>query len=47
MSGLPVLTCKLPHWLTGMAFWSGLIAALWSVFESWRVWRTDPERQPF
>ena len=24
-----------------------LIAALWSVFESWRVWRTDPERQPF
>lgn len=30
MSGLPVLTCKLPHWLTGMAFWSGLIAALWA-----------------
>lgn len=24
-----------------------LIAALWSVFESWRVWRADPERQPF
>ena len=24
-----------------------LIAALWSVFESWRVWRTDPERQSF
>lgn len=24
-----------------------LIAAAWSVFESWRVWRTDPERQPF
>lgn len=24
-----------------------LIAALWSVFESWRVWRTDPDRQPF
>ena len=22
-------------------------AALWSVFESWRVWRTDPDRQPF
>ena len=26
---------------------SVLIAALWSVFESWRVWRTDPDRQPF
>ncbi|MGO4689082.1 SdpI family protein [Brevundimonas sp. 2YAF1] len=24
-----------------------LIAALWSAFESWRVWRTDPDRQPF
>lgn len=24
-----------------------LVAALWSVFESWRVWRTDPDRQPF
>ncbi|MGQ2991776.1 MAG: SdpI family protein [Brevundimonas sp.] len=22
-------------------------AALWSVFESWRVWRADPDRQPF
>lgn len=28
MSGLPLLTCKLPHWLTGMAFWLGFIAAL-------------------
>ena len=24
-----------------------LVAALWSVVESWRVWRTDPDRQPF
>lgn len=24
-----------------------MIAAALSVFESWRVWRTDPERQPF
>lgn len=24
-----------------------LIAAALSVFESWRVWRTDPDRQPF
>lgn len=24
-----------------------LIAAAWSVFESWRVWRDDPDRQPF
>lgn len=24
-----------------------LVAALWPVFESWRVWRTDPDRQPF
>lgn len=24
-----------------------LIAALWSVVESWRVWRRDPDRQPF
>lgn len=23
------------------------IAAVWSVVESWRVWRTDPDRQPF
>lgn len=22
-------------------------AALWAVVESWRVWRTDPDRQPF
>ena len=28
MSGLPLLTCKLPHWLTGMAFWLGFIASL-------------------
>ncbi|WP_332654554.1 SdpI family protein [Brevundimonas sp.] len=28
--------------LTGIA-----VAALWSVIESWRVWRTDPDRQPF
>jgi len=24
-----------------------LIAAVWAVVESWRVWRTDPDRQPF
>lgn len=24
-----------------------LIAAAWAVFESWRVWRADPDRQPF
>lgn len=24
-----------------------LLAALWAVVESWRVWRTDPDRQPF
>lgn len=24
-----------------------LVAAVWSVVESWRVWRTDPDRQPF
>lgn len=24
-----------------------LIAAVWAVFESWRVWRADPDRQPF
>ena len=23
------------------------VAAIWSAVESWRVWRTDPERQPF
>lgn len=23
------------------------IAAVWSVLESWRVWRDDPDRQPF
>lgn len=24
-----------------------MIAAFWSGFESWRVWRADPDRQPF
>jgi uncharacterized membrane protein len=24
-----------------------LVAAIWSAFESWRVWRADPDRQPF
>ena len=24
-----------------------LISAVWAVVESWRVWRTDPDRQPF
>lgn len=24
-----------------------VVAAVWSVFESWRVWRADPDRQPF
>ena len=24
-----------------------LLAAGWSIVESWRVWRTDPDRQPF
>jgi uncharacterized membrane protein len=24
-----------------------LLALLWAVVESWRVWRTDPDRQPF
>lgn len=24
-----------------------LAAAVWASFESWRVWRTDPDRQPF
>lgn len=24
-----------------------LVAAAWSVVESWRVWRADPDRQPF
>ena len=24
-----------------------LAAAVWSAVESWRVWRTDPDRQPF
>lgn len=25
MSGLPWLTCKLPHFLTGLAFWTGIL----------------------
>ncbi|MFN3931704.1 MAG: SdpI family protein [Brevundimonas sp.] len=30
------------------ALFAGLmIAVVWSVVESWRVWRTDPDRQPF
>ncbi len=28
--------------LTGL-----MIAVVWGVIESWRVWRTDPDRQPF
>lgn len=31
MSGLPLLTCKLPHWLTGISFWLGLIVAFLAV----------------
>jgi ceramide glucosyltransferase len=31
MSGLPFLTCKLPHALTGIAFWTGLIVAVLAV----------------
>ena len=31
----------------GLLIGGVLIAALWSVFESWRVWRDDPDRQPF
>lgn len=31
-----------------MALGAGLlIAMLWAVVESWRVWRADPDRQPF
>lgn len=31
-----------------IAFFTGLIiAVVWSVVESWRVWRSDPDRQPF
>ena len=28
MTGLPLLTCKLPHWLTGISFWTGLIVTV-------------------
>ncbi|HUH09105.1 MAG TPA: SdpI family protein [Brevundimonas sp.] len=35
-----------PAGLIGLVV-GALIAAVWSVFESWRVWRADPERQPF
>lgn len=28
MSGLPMLTCKLPHWLTGLSFWIGFAVAV-------------------
>lgn len=35
-----------PAGLTALG--AGLVAALlWSVVESWRVWRADPDRQPF
>lgn len=31
-----------------MALGAGLlVAVLWAVIESWRVWRADPDRQPF
>jgi hypothetical protein len=26
---------------------AAVLAAVWSIVESWRVWRTDPDRQPF
>ena len=35
-----------PHNLYALATAIGL-AAVWSVVESWRVWRDDPDRQPF
>ena len=35
-----------PFGMTGLVGFV-ILAALWSVFESWRVWRSDPDRQPF
>ncbi len=28
MSGLPILTCKLPHFMTGIAFWTGTVISV-------------------
>ena len=30
-----------------MFFGAVVVAAFLAVVESWRVWRTDPDRQPF
>ena len=40
----PVAPQPMGVWITIAAL---LLATLWSVVESWRVWRTDPNRQPF
>jgi len=34
MSGLPLLTCKLPHWLTGVSFWLGLIVTCLAAYNA-------------
>lgn len=34
-------------WGLGALIVGVLVAAGWSVLESWRVWRVDPDRQPF
>ena len=31
----------------GVVIFALIAAAAWSIVESWRVWRTDPDRQPF
>ena len=34
MTGLPLLTCKLPHMLTGISFWTGLIVTILAFFNA-------------
>lgn len=44
LAASPVAPQPLGH---GLLIGAVMTAVVWSVFESWRVWRTDPERQPF
>ena len=47
LGGLVTAPLAPQPWGLRAMFVGVLIAAVWAVVESWRVWRADPDRQPF
>jgi uncharacterized membrane protein len=47
LAGLIATPLAPPEWTFTALTVAVLVAAVWSAAESWRVWRTDPDRQPF